>query len=90
MSRDVSRRKTRGRKAPRNKAAPVKSSREKVQAFRDRMRAKGLRPVQMWVSDTRNAKFAAEARRQSLLANKTNFAAEDQAWADSLSEWNGR
>jgi len=28
----------------------------------------GLRPLQIWVPDTRSPKFAAECRRQSLLA----------------------
>lgn len=108
MSREVSRRTTRGRKSVPNNAAPNKaatdkanrkkaaapnssastSSREKVRAFRQRMRLKGLRLVQMWVPDTRTVKFAAEARRQSRLANRSKFAAEDQTWADALSDWN--
>jgi hypothetical protein len=75
-------------KAARKKAHRAKPSREKVRAFRKRMRAKGLRLVQMWLPDTRTAKFAAEAKRQSRLANGSRFAAADQAWVDSLSNWN--
>lgn len=41
--------------------------RERVAEYRARMRASGLRPVQIWVPDTRSPGFAAEARRQSLL-----------------------
>ena len=64
-----------------------KSSRQKVRAYRERMRAKGLRLVQMWVPDTRTPEFAAEAVRQSLLANASRFAAEDQGWVDTMSDW---
>jgi hypothetical protein len=38
-----------------------------VRRYRERMRAKGLRQIQLWVPDTRSAAFAAECRRQSLL-----------------------
>jgi hypothetical protein len=62
-----------------------KSSREKVQIYRERMRAAGMRLIQMWVPDTRTAAFAKEARQQSILANRSRFAAEDQAWADAIS-----
>ena len=40
---------------------------ERVGRCRDRMRAQGLRPVQIWVPDTRSPHFLEECRRQSLL-----------------------
>ena len=40
----------------------------RVQKHRDALRMAGLRPVQIWVPDTRRPDFAAECRRQSLLA----------------------
>jgi hypothetical protein len=40
------------------------SSAERVKRRRDKMRAAGLRPVQIWVPDTRVPGFAAECRRQ--------------------------
>lgn len=67
------------------KIARPKSSREKVRAYRARMRARGFRLVQMWLPDTNTPEFAAEARRQSLIANSSPFAAEDQAWVDAMS-----
>ena|ERR1700683_1385337 len=70
------------------KSAQASTSRDKVRAYRKRMRAKGLRLVQMWLPDTRTPEFAAEAHRQSLRANASRFAAEDQAWVDSMSDWN--
>ena len=34
--------------------------------YRDRMRAAGLRPVQIWAPDTRSTEFAERCRRQAL------------------------
>lgn len=45
----------------------AKSARVKMRDYRARLRAAGLRPVQIWVPDTRAENFDAEARRQSLL-----------------------
>lgn len=81
MTSKTPRRKTRARKAK-----PL-TSREKVRTHRARLRAKGLRPITMWVPDVRAPKFAAEARRQCLLANNSRSAAADQAWADSMADW---
>jgi hypothetical protein len=39
----------------------------RVKLHRDGLRAAGLRPLQIWVPDTRRAGFAEECRRQSLL-----------------------
>lgn len=47
--------------------APV---RERVAAYRKRMRAKGYKPVEIWVPDTNNPKFIAELKRQSRLCAK--------------------
>lgn len=63
------------------------TSRDKVRAHRTRLRAQGLRPVTLWVPDMRSAKFAAEARRQCMLANNSPYAAADQAWVDSMADW---
>ena len=40
---------------------------ERVQKRRAALRAAGLRPVQIWVPDTRRPGFAAECRRQAAL-----------------------
>ena len=40
---------------------------ERVQKRRDALRAAGLRPVQMWMPDTRRPGFAAECGRQAAL-----------------------
>jgi antidote-toxin recognition MazE-like antitoxin len=46
------------------------TSAERVKRRRDKMRTAGLRPVQIWVPDTRAAGFTAECRRQSELIAK--------------------
>lgn len=47
---------------------PNSSSNGRMRAHRARLRAAGLRPVQIWVPDVRGGRLAKEARRQSLLA----------------------
>jgi hypothetical protein len=63
------------------------SSRAKVQRHRDRLRAQGLRPIQIWVPDVDSEEFRKEAHRQSLLAAQSPYEKEDQAFVDSISEW---
>lgn len=67
-------------------AKPKKSSREKVRAYRERLRAQGLRPAQIWVYDRRAPGFAERAHRESLAAANSPTAAEDQAFVDAISE----
>lgn len=66
-------------------AEPRKKSREKARAYRERMRAKGLRPVQLWIPDTRSPEFAAEAHRQSLAVANSEHAKADQDFVDAVS-----
>ena len=46
----------------------------RVQKRRDALRAAGLRPVQIWVPDTRRPDFAAECSRQAHLAAQADRA----------------
>jgi hypothetical protein len=46
----------------------------RVQKRRDALRMAGLRPIQIWVPDTRRPGFAAECRRQSKLAAQADMA----------------
>jgi Antitoxin MazE-like len=61
------------------------TSRDKVRAHRKRLRARGLRPVEFWLPDTRTAAFAAEAHRQSQLVARSQSAREDQEIIDAIS-----
>lgn len=63
-----------------------KSSREKVQAHRKRLRQQGLRPIQIWVPDMRSPSFATEAHEQSLAVSKSSHAGKDQEFIDAISD----
>ena len=63
-----------------------KSSREKVRAYRERLRRQGLRPIQIWVPDVRSRRFKAEAHRQSRVVAESDFSQEDQDFIDAVSE----
>jgi hypothetical protein len=65
------------------------TSRDKVRAHRDRLRQRGLRPVQIWVPDVRARSFTREARRQSRLVAASSYEAVEQAFVDGISEWTG-
>jgi hypothetical protein len=43
---------------------PTKTPRRKMQDYRSRLRAAGLRPVQIWVPDVKAKGFEARLRRQ--------------------------
>ncbi len=61
-------------------------SRDRVRSYRQRMRARGLRPIQIWVPDTRTARFVAEAHHQSLAVAQSPQARADQDFIDAVSE----
>jgi hypothetical protein len=63
-----------------------KSSRAKVRAHRDRLRAQGLRPIQIWVPDVLAPSFRSEAHRQSLAVAASAHAHEDQEFIDAISD----
>ena len=62
---------------------------KRVADHRARLREQGLRPLQIWVPDTRADEFAAEAHRQSLLAANSATANDDQDFVDAISALNG-
>ena len=68
-------------------AKGAKSTRVKVREHRERLRAQGLRPIQIWVPDVRAASFKAEAHRQSAAVAAGAETAEDQAFIDAVSSW---
>ena len=45
----------------------------------DALRAAGLRPIQIWVPDTRRSGFAEECRRQSAIVAAADLADRDLA-----------
>ncbi|MGH3928997.1 MAG: antitoxin MazE family protein [Pseudonocardiaceae bacterium] len=59
--------------------------RARVRAHRTRLRAQGLRPIQIWVPDVRSPEFVAEAHRQSVAVASSGHAHDDQAFIDAIS-----
>ena len=49
------------------------------------MRARGYRPVQVWVPDVRTEQFAREARRQAALIAELDRRADDQDFVEAVS-----
>jgi hypothetical protein len=56
-----------------------------VQAHRDRLRAQGLRPVQIWLPDVRDPEFVRQAHDQSAAVAASEHAIDDQAFIDGVS-----
>lgn len=59
----------------------------RVAQYRLRMRARGLRPIQLWVPDTRRPGFAAECRRQSRLVANDPHETEVLNFLDRVGDW---
>ena len=68
-------------------AAPPRSSRDRVRAYRAELRRQGLRPIQIWVPDVRSPAFRSEAHRQSAAIAASAHAREDQAFIDAVTDW---
>ena len=64
-----------------------KPSRIKVAEYRARLRAQGLRPIQIWVPDITAPSFKSEARRQSAEVAASRHAQADQDFIDAASDW---
>ncbi|MFM1886295.1 MAG: hypothetical protein RL026_1452 [Pseudomonadota bacterium] len=66
------------------KAIAMAGSREDVRAHRARLRAQGLKPVQIWVPDTASKVFEAAALQQSAAVAASAGEAADQAWIEAV------
>lgn len=58
-------------------------------AYRDKLRAAGLRPVQIWVPDTRRPGFAEECRRQSRALRDDPLERETLDWLEDAADTEG-
>jgi len=59
----------------------------RMKQYRDRLRAAGLRPVQIWVPDTRAPGFAEECRRQSSALAHDAAEAEAADFIEAAGAW---
>ena len=65
-----------------------KPVRVKMREHRERLRAQGLRPIQIWVPDVCAASFKEQAHLQSRAVAASAHAHEDQAFIDAVSDRN--
>lgn len=61
----------------------------RVSKHREGLRAAGMRPVQIWVADTRRPGFAEECRRQSQLLQGDPQEAEVLDWLAAAADTDG-
>ena len=67
----------------------TKSISERVQKHRDTLRAAGLRPIQIWIPDTRKRGFKAKCRKQSESLREDKQEKETLTWLDKVSDREG-
>lgn len=72
----------------RNKVSENSTS-ERVQKHRIALRAAGLRPLQIWVPDTRRRGFAEECRRQSLALRGDVQERKTLKWLEAAADTDG-
>ena len=61
------------------------TSRDRTTHYRQTLREKGLRPVQLWLPDTRTPEFAARARQQCARINAADRAEGMMDWVERVS-----
>jgi len=62
---------------------------ERVGRYRTNLREAGLRPVQIWVPDTRKPGFAEECRRQSSLLKEDPLEQDVLDWIEQAANMDG-
>jgi Antitoxin MazE-like len=65
------------------------STADRVQKHRAKLRAAGLRPIQIWVPNTRRPGFAKECRRQSRLLHGDPQERDIQSWLAQAADRRG-
>jgi len=63
------------------------SVKHRVQSYRNRLRAAGLKPIQIWVPDPKAPGFAAECRRQSLIIQSDPTEMLDLELLAEIADW---
>ena len=59
---------------------------ERVSAYRKRLRAQGMRPIQIWVPDVRSDRFVTQAHAQSLAVATSEHASDDQGFIEAITD----
>jgi hypothetical protein len=59
---------------------------ESPKKHRDRLRAQGMRPIQLWVTDVHSPEFARDAKAKASAVAASEHAAADQEFIDAVSD----
>jgi hypothetical protein len=62
---------------------------DRVRKHREQLRAAGLKPVQIWVPDTRSASFREKCKRESLSLANDPLETETVAWIAEVADTDG-
>jgi hypothetical protein len=62
---------------------------ERVRKHREQLRAEGLKPVQIWVPDTRSESFRRKCEQESLSLTADPLEAETLAWIAEVADTDG-
>ncbi|WP_026379534.1 antitoxin MazE family protein [Afifella pfennigii] len=65
----------------------TKKPAERVKSYRERMRTRGLRPVQLWLPDTSAPGFKERVRRQSAAIAASPGEKEMLDFVEAAQEW---
>ena len=68
-------------------AKPKKTSRERTKAYRERLKAKGLKPVTIWVPDINDPEVRAQLKRDCQLISESPHEKEIMEWIEAVSYW---
>ena len=66
---------------------PQSPAARRMADYRRRMRDAGLRPVQIWVPDTRNPAFVARCHAQARLVAADQSETEIMDWVEQVRDW---
>ena len=64
----------------------MSTSTRRAREYRERMRQRGYRPVQVWVPDVRSAAFAVEAHREARALAESDRHSDDMEFVEAISE----
>jgi hypothetical protein len=65
------------------------TAKDRVRKHRDSLRAQGLRPIQIWIPDTRRPGFGEEVRRQCLAVKRDPKEKELLDWVEQSMDYAG-
>lgn len=60
---------------------------ERHRAYRDRLKARGMRQIVLWVPDVRRPEFAVEIRRQLALVESSPEDREALSFIETAGDW---